>query len=325
MTRVVSVFLPNWSIDRFRRMAGDAAPPPDAPLVLIVRDGSRRLVQAGNAAAFAAGLRVGMPATKAQALVPGLLGEEADLAADARELERLAIWLHQRVAPMVAPDPPAGIVIDTTGADHLHGGEGDMLEAIVGRLAMSGVEAKAAIADSWGAAHALARYVSKATVVAPLGHGRHPLMPLPLECLRLPPKISADLRVLGFETAGDVIAQPRSPLTLRFGPDIARRLAQALGEIAEPIIAIHPPDLIEVRRAFAEPIGAPETIARYIAKLVTQLCQRLEARGLGARRLDLVCHRVDRGLQTLRVGLARPVCETKRLTRLLCEKIETIA
>jgi protein ImuB len=304
MTRVVSVFLPNWSIDRFRRMAGDAAPQPEVPFVLIASDGNRRLVQAANAAALAAGLRVGIPATKAQALIPGLLVEEADLATDAQELARLAIWLHQRVAPIVAPDPPHGIVIDTTGADHHHGGEADMLHAIVGRLAMSGVEARAAIADSWGAAHALARYVSRPTIVTPMGHEAQPLLTLPLECLRLPAKLSADLRVLGFETAGDVIAQPRSPLTLRFGPEIALRLAQALGEVAEPIIAIRPPDLIEVRRPFAEPIGAPETITRYIGKLVAQLCERLEARGLGARRLDLVCHRVDRGLQTVRVGLA---------------------
>ena len=185
-------------------MAGDAAPPPEVPLALIARDGNRKAVQAANAAALAAGLRVGMPATKAQALVPGLLIEEANLAADAHELERLAIWLHQRVAPIVAPDPPHGIVIDTTGADHLHGGEADMLEAIVGRLAMSGVEARAAIADSWGAAHALARYVSRPTIVTSVGHGAQPLLPLPLECLRLPAQISADLRVLGFETAGEI-------------------------------------------------------------------------------------------------------------------------
>lgn len=281
-------------------------------------------MQAANAAALASGLRVGMPATKAQALVPGLMVEEADPTADARELERLAIWLHQRVAPIVAPDPPNGIVIDTTGADHLHGGEADMLGAIVGRLAMSGVEARAAVADTWGAAYALARYVSNSTIVAPVDHKASPLLPLPLECLRLPVSMATGLRVLGFETAGDLIEQPRSPLTLRFGAEIARRLAQALGEVAEPIIAIRPADLIEVRRAFAEPIGAPETIARYIGKLVDQLCESLEQRGLGARRLDLVSHRVDRGLQTIRVGLARPVCDSRRLMRLLCEKIEAI-
>jgi protein ImuB len=260
MTRVASVFLPNWSIDRFRRAAGDAAPPPEVPLVLIARDASKRLVQAANAGARAAGLRAGMPATKAQALVPGLVLEEADCAADTQELERLAIWLHQRVAPIVAPDPPHGIVIDTTGADHLHGGEANMLEAIVGRLALSGIEARAAIADTWSAAHALARFVSRPTVVVPRGHGVAPIASLPLECLRMPGQIAADLRVLGFETAGDLMAQPRSPLILRFGPDIGRRLAQALGELGEPIVAVKPADLVEARRAFAEPIGAPETI-----------------------------------------------------------------
>ncbi|RUV54403.1 DNA polymerase Y family protein, partial [Mesorhizobium sp. M5C.F.Ca.IN.020.14.1.1] len=55
MTRVVSLFLPTWSTDRLRRKAGDAAPPAEAPLVLIGRDGSRRVVLAADAAAQAAG------------------------------------------------------------------------------------------------------------------------------------------------------------------------------------------------------------------------------------------------------------------------------
>jgi hypothetical protein len=58
-------------------------------------------------------------------------------------------WRGQRVAPIVASDPPDGIVIDSTGADHLHGGEHAMLDALIGRLTMSGVTARAAVADSW--------------------------------------------------------------------------------------------------------------------------------------------------------------------------------
>ena len=77
-----------------------------------------------------------------------------------------------------------------------------------------------------------------------------------------------DLRVLGFERIGDLAAKPRAPLTLRFGPELGRRLDQAMGRLSEPIDPVRPPDLIEVRRVFAEPIGAPETIARYIGKLV---------------------------------------------------------
>ena len=102
------------------------------------------------------------------------------------------------------------------------------------------------------------------------------------------------------------------------------RLDQALGTSAEPVDPLRPEDMIEARRSFAEPIAAAETIARYIGKLVATLCEALETRGLGARRLDLLCHRVDNCVETVRIGLARPVRDPQRLTRLLCDKIETI-
>src|SRR5260370_25558741 len=135
MPRVISVFLPTLSTDRVRRKAGAIAPPAETPLILVGRDGRRRVVLAADAAAQAAGLRVGMPATKAQALVQGLVIQDADPAGDAEALERLALWMLQRFAPIVAVDAPDGIVIDTTGADHLHGGEAAMLATLVDKLA----------------------------------------------------------------------------------------------------------------------------------------------------------------------------------------------
>lgn len=97
-----------------------------------------------------------------------------------------------------------------------------------------------------------------------------------------------------------------------------------MGTSAEPIEPLRPDDMIEARRSFAEPIAAAETIARYIGKLVAALCTTLEERGFGARRLDLLCHRIDNRIETVRIGLARPVRDPRRLTRLLCDKIETI-
>lgn len=293
MARVISVFLPTWPTDRLRRKAGDAAPPVEAPLIIAGRDRGRRIVTAANATAQTLGLRVGMPVTKAQALVPGLIIESANPKADAESLERLALWVMQRIAPIVAVDPPDGIVIDSTGADHLHGGEAAMLDALIGRLTLSGVSARAAIADTCGAAHALARYRANPTLIAVPGTCSDMLSPLPLEALRLPPATPAGLRDLGFSRIGDLIGQPRAPLTLRFGPELCRRLDQALGSSAEPIEPLRPEDMIEARRVFAEPIAAAETIARYIGKLVVALCEALETRGLGARRLDLLCHRID--------------------------------
>ena len=325
MARVISVFLPLWPTDRLRRQGDDTAPSRDAPLILAGRVGSRRVVTAADRIAQQPGLHTGMPVSKAQALVPGLQVLPASPDDDAASLERLALWVLQRFSPIVAVDPPDGIVIDSTGADHLHGGEAAMLEALIGRLMMSGLTARAAIAETWGAAHALARHGPEPLHVAEVGTAETLLARLPLEALRLPLATLASLRTLGFACIADLLHQPRAPLTRRFGPEPCRRLDQALGHVAEPIEPLRPTELVEVRRSFAEPIAAAETIARYIGKLVIQLCAALEERGLGARRLDLLCWRVDAHVQTVRVGLAKPQRDPQRLTRLLCEKIETIS
>ena len=300
------------------------APPAEAPLALIGREGGRRVVLAADDTARAAGLHVGMAVAKARILVPGLAIRDADPSADLDALERLALWLLQRVAPIVAVDPPDGIALDSTGTEHLHGGEPAMLDALIGRLVLSGVAARAAIADSLGAAHALARHAAQPTWIAPPGHDTSVLTALPLAALRLPAPMVADLRVLGFARIGDLLAQPRAPLTRRFGPELGRRLDQATGVLAEPLEPVRPAELVTARRAFAEPIGAAETIARSIGKLVVQLCAGLEAKDLGARRLDLLCYRVDNRIAAVRVGMARPARDAKRLTRLLCDRIETI-
>jgi len=64
---------------------------------------------------------------------------------------------------------------------------------------------------------------------------------------------------------------------------------------------------------------------RYTGELVrSSFGQALETKGLGARRLDLVFHRVDNRIEAVRVGAALPVRDVKRLTRMLCDKIETV-
>lgn len=99
MRRVASLYLPSWPTDRLRRLPQGKAPPADAPLMVVGRDGSRRLVTAADAAAAALGVRVGMPAAKAQALVAGLAIRDADPIGDAESLERLALWVLQRITP----------------------------------------------------------------------------------------------------------------------------------------------------------------------------------------------------------------------------------
>lgn len=291
--------------------------------MLVGREGRKRVVTAADAAACALGLGTGMAATQAQALVAGLASLDADPAGDTAALEQLALWALRRYAPVVAADPPDGLMIDVTGAAHLKGGEAALLADLVERLTAIGVAACAAIAPTYGAAHALARTVAHPTLA--VGDAlANALTPLPVAVLRLPVDTVDDLRRLGFDTIGELAAAPRSSLALRFGPEPGRRLDQAFGRVDEPVEPMTAPELIRVERRYAEPIGAPETIARYIGILVDQLCMALEERALGARKLDLLFHRVDNRIEAIRVGTAKPVRDVKRLTRLLCDRIETV-
>jgi protein ImuB len=324
MSRVVSLYLPTWPTDRLRRQMGDAAPPPERPLVIAGRDGRRRAVVAADRAAQALGVRPGLALAQAQARVPDLHIEPAHPAADAAALARLALWALRRYSPVVAIDLPDGLLIDATSVAHLFGGETALLDELRARLTAARLGSRVALAGTVGAAHALARFGPRPAMIAASSETGAAVAALPLAALRLDPTLVERMRRLGFESIADLAATPRAPLALRFGSEPGRRLDQIFGRLAEPIQPIRWPELIQVRRAFAEPIAAPETLARNIGQLVEALCPLLEAQGLGARRLDLLFHRVDDLVQAIRVGTAKPVREVKRLTRLLTDRLESV-
>jgi len=321
---VVSLFLPTWPTDRLRRRLGQSAPLHDAPLILAGMDGQRRVVTAANAPARLIGLHAGMAITKAQALVPDLQIMDAEPEADLEGLERLAVWSLRRYAPIIAVDPPDGLMLDITGATHRHGGADGLLKDMLTRLGQVETAGRAVCAPTFGAAHALARYgADPVRILDPLDLNAA-IGGLPIAALRLDVGIVSALGKLGMETIADLEAMPRASLALRFGSMPGLRLDQAYGRVAEPFEPVAAPERIEIERCFAEPIGAPETLARYTHKLVAQLCQQLEEAGVGARRLDLCFHRVDNRIEAIRAGLAKPSRDRKQMGRLLCDRLETI-
>ncbi|WP_165504987.1 Y-family DNA polymerase [Rhizobium leguminosarum] len=322
MPRVVSIFFPDLPTDRIRR--ADPAIPVEQPIAVISKSGSKRWVSAADAAARKAGLHVGMPAAKAQALLRAPRMIDADPAADAVALERVTMWALTQYSPIVAVDALDGIVMDTEGADHLQGGEERMLTSIANRFRAKGLTARVAIADTWGAAHACARAINRETVIVPSGETIRAVERLPISLLRLPEKIVGHLRMLGFRTIGELSATARAPLALRFGPEIGRRLDQMFGRVSEPIDPIRSPEFVEIVRSFAEPIGAAETIDKYVGRLIVQLVAGLQRKGLGVRRTDLIVEKVDGTRQAIRAGTAKPVRDVAWLTKLFRDRTQTI-
>jgi protein ImuB len=322
MRRVVSVFLPYWATDRVRLLEGKGAEGGDGALVLAGRQGGKRVVEAVSAEAVALGIYVGMAVSQAHSIVPALRVGVADPRGDAAGLTRLAAWCL-RLSPLAAPCAPDGVWIDVTGCAHLHGGEAALLGRLTARLAEAGFSARAAVADTPGAAHAAARFSAGPAVVAPGGQAAM-LAPLPVRALRIAPDSAAALGRLGFDRIGQLMAAPRAPLTRRFGRDALWRLDQALGRVKEPIEPVLPPDLCRVRQGFLEPIASAEDLQRVAVLLAEQLCAKLLRRQQGASRLDLVFCRVDGSVAMAQVGTAAPSRDAAHLGRLLLAQIETI-
>ncbi|NPD66650.1 DNA polymerase Y family protein [Lichenicola cladoniae] len=322
MRRVISLWLPFWPTDRLRRDRYTALPP-DVPLVTRGHDGRRMVIAAADGAARQLGLNAGMPLAHAQAMVPGLTVVDATEAEDAAALERLAAWCL-RLSPMTSAAPMDAIWIDATGCTHLHDGEQPMLDLLAEHLRQAGLTGKIAIADTPGAAHALAHYSTvPVTIVAP-GSQAAALERLPVEALRIDGEVASGLRRLGIEQIGQLVATPRGPLARRFGNRLLIRLDQALGHVHEPIQPVLPPETITVRRTFVEPLSTAEAFVAVILVLVGEACVLLEQRGEGARRLDLVFERIDATCQVVRIGTARPVRDLRHLARLLDERVEEV-
>ncbi len=298
------------------------------------------MLAAVDEAAALAGLAPGMPLAGAHALAPDLETAPHDPQGDAAALARLAVWC-EGYSPWTASDGlelggAAGLRLDVTGCAHLFGGERALLADLEAWLGGRGFAARAALAETLGGAWALARFGPAASPggdptagdgagrLVPPGGLRAALAPLPPAALRLPAETCELLARLGLRRIGDLLELPPAVLAPRFGPLLARRLGQALGTEAEPLAPGAPPPPPEVRRSFAEPIATPEDLARALASLSANLCERLEAAGLGARRLVLTALRVDGGRQGLSLGTSRPRRDPDHLASLFRDRLERL-
>jgi protein ImuB len=302
MRRVVSLYLPRWPSDRLRRKNRGALSR-DKPLVTAIMQGQRRILASVDVVAERLGLTCGMTVTHAQSLIPDLQVANATPDEDEAALLRLSLWCV-KYSPLVTPDPPDGIFIDVAGSAHLFQGEAVLISDLCRRLRDQGITAKAAVADTPGCAWAVARF-SDATLVSP-GRASEAIASLPVAALRLSGETVSSLHDVGIERVAQVARKPRASLTLRFGAEVLLRLDQALGSQQEVLHSLVPPELPRVELRFVEPVGDPEDLKRIIEKLCEKLCVDLEARGIGARRLDLAFIRVDNIAQAARIGLSRP-------------------
>lgn len=226
-----------------------------------------------------------------------------------------------RYAPWVARDGLDGVMVDLTGSAHLYGGEAGLVQDLQARLGRTGISAQTGIADTVGAAHALARNGSG---IAPPGSTLHAIGALPTSALRIDSDTAATLARLGLRTIRDLVLVPRAPLARRFGPGLMLRLDQALGAVREPVSAETGPPHFAVRLTLPEPIGLVADVEAGLQRLLDRLCETLALQGMGARRLRLELRRVDHAEVAVEIGLARAMRDPARILPLFRSAIAEV-
>ncbi|MEM0948284.1 MAG: DNA polymerase Y family protein [Pseudomonadota bacterium] len=361
--RILSLWFPRLGAERLLRLDPALS---DSPFAVAEARGNMQVLSSLSAGGAAAGLSEGQPLRDAQAMCEGLITRLRNPQAEARFLSILRRWAG-KFSPWVAEEAPASLIIDLTGCAHLFGGEEPLLNQVAEDCADMGLTVQAGIADTPGAAWALARFAGQPVAaprsgdaidqeayatraraakrrhwerggpapgrgkpepaagrIAVPGQTRGTIGPLPVAALRLETETVEALSRLGLRRIEDLSGQPRAALARRFGRRLVQRLDQAMGVEPEPVSPAKPQTHFAVRLTLPEPIGLETDLTAAIDRLLPRLETRLDAKGRGARRVRLECHRSDHTMAVIEVGLARPSANPDRIRPLLILKLSDI-
>ncbi len=152
--RILSLWFPRLAAERCLR---DMRGLPPGPFAVIGDVKNAQVLVSLSAEASAAGLVPGQPVHDAHAMCPGLRTRLQNAALDRTFLTLLRRWAG-KFSPWVSEEASDGLVIDLTGCAHLFGGEEALMEVVETDCGDLGLSVRMGIADTVGAAWALARY-----------------------------------------------------------------------------------------------------------------------------------------------------------------------
>ncbi len=345
------------------RRQAPAQVPDDVPFALVEKGAHGLRIQAANTAALAAGVAVGAALPDARAALPTLAVRPAEPERDREALVALASWLG-RYGPTRNMDGVDRAWIDVTGVPHLFGGEVALCADLARRLSHLGFTARIGLADTLGAAHALARCGPSGSsphwTIAPPGGTKAALADLPVAALRLAPEDVRLLVRLGLKRIGQLYGLPRATLAARFrqagksqlrqnyvgqdhagrdqagrgtlsrtsagtaAAELLLRLDQALGLVAEPRRPLLPPPETLSRLTFPEPLLTSDGVAGALDRLAILLAARLSDQSLAARRFRLALYRTDGTVAMASIGTRAPCRDPVHIRRLMGERLDAL-
>ncbi len=290
-----------------------------------------------------------------------------DPAADAATLAALARWC-ERFSPWISLDThdlstsdgadsrglSADLLLDATGLASHFGGEQAMAHQVAEAFEQRGYCARVAMADTPGAAWAVAHYgmsqrgqspqrgSCSTVLVVPAAESAAVLESLPIRALRLPDDTAALLEQLGLLRIGQLAHLPRESLAARFGHRLLQRWDQLWGLAPEVLRAHQAPPVFHAGLALEHPTDRHSVLICLLTQLIDRVARPLRVRSEGV--LELTCRfrcaapagrwegpsagpgGAGRGTPcALRVSLFQPTAAVAHLVQLVRMQLEQLA
>jgi protein ImuB len=241
------------------------------------------------------------------------------------------------------------LFLDITGIGVLFGGEEQLAREALADLARLGYAARAAVADTIGAAWAASQFKVQGSKFKVLHSStlNFELGTWNLGALRLPQETLDLLAQLGITRLAELLALPRASLRARFG-ELLLRLDQLTGAAQEVIVPYRPPPKFAAEWVLEYPAERRDVIEQIARELVARVAVALAERREGVVRLScrLDCGRTDfqsvpdgmqfsttvpdgmqfrpTGPARLDVGLFRPSADARHLWDLVRMQLEQL-
>ncbi len=240
--------------------------------------------------------------------VPGLDREDSEH----REHRARLLACALDFSPWVEETAPDTVTLAVAGLARLFGSPRNVAEALVRRAAELGLAANVAVAANPDAAVHGAHGFSGVTVMESEKEAS-----LPIDLLQAPPEIAATLARWGIRTFGDLAALPEDGIAERLGPPGVHLRKLARGEGARPLRPANSPPAFEQSFELETPLALLEPLSFILARMLTEMCARLDSHGLATHELRLRLSLENAGSHERALRLPFPMCDAKAFLKLL--------
>ncbi len=278
------------------------------PLIVGGSPQERGVVASASYSARAFGVRSAMPTAQALRLCPQAIVLPSRHKTYGEYSKRMMAILHE-YSPLVEPLSMDEAFIDVSGCEARWGPPEELARLLQGRLA-----AELGLSSSIGLASnkLVAKIASdlekpRGFVVVPHGREAEFLAPLPVEKLWGVGEVTATrLHEMGIFTIGQLAELPGAQLEARFGRrghDLAR---QAKGVDDSAVVVEREEKSLSRETTFAEDVGDPKLLRRWLLTLSESVARQLRRRGLHGRTVKLKLRYSDFETLTRQVTLETP-------------------